>query len=103
MSTTNAEIENTAAPEFVVIRTGGRCIRQRYFAGETLVETSHRAGSPILTNCQSGLCGTCMVQLRKGQVRMRNNSVLSDADIAIGLVLACQGVPVSSECEIEVI
>ncbi|WP_281783672.1 2Fe-2S iron-sulfur cluster-binding protein [Sinimarinibacterium flocculans] len=84
------------------MRIGGRVVRQRYYPGETLVETARRAGAPILTNCLNGQCGTCMVQVRKGCVRMRKNSVLTADDVTSGLTLACQGIPQGSECEIEV-
>lgn len=37
---------------------------------------------------------------RSGEVRMRRNDTLVDADLALGLTLACQAVPVSERVEI---
>jgi hypothetical protein len=42
-----------------------------------------------------------MVTVIAGRVRMRANSVLSEDDIASGIALACQSIPVSSELEID--
>jgi hypothetical protein len=38
----------------------------------------------------------------QGEVALRENHVLSDEDLASGYTLACQGVPSSAVCEIEV-
>jgi ferredoxin len=87
-------------PQMVKLRRGHRRVEQKYHAGETLFETSCRAGLPIQTNCRAGLCGTCVVQLLKGKVRMLNNCALDEEQVASGLVLGCQSIPVSAECEI---
>lgn len=88
-------------PDVVVLRTKSRRYVQQYRAGDTLLETSRRAGVPISSNCRLGDCGTCVVRLLRGQVIMRRNMALTDEDIAAGLVLGCQSVPVSAECEVE--
>jgi ferredoxin len=88
-------------PDVVVLRAKGRRHVQRYRAGDTLLETSRRAGVPIPSNCRLGDCGTCVVRLLRGQVIMRRNMALTDEDIAAGLVLGCQSIPVSAECEVE--
>jgi len=94
--------DTAAAPErFVVIREGLRAKRLRHHAGETLLETARRGNVALDSNCEQGMCGTCMVTLLKGTVTMRHNEVLSQADIDSGVVLACQAVPTSDLVEIE--
>lgn len=44
-------------------------------------------------SCREGICGACTCQLTSGEVDMAHNEVLEGADIAEGLVLACQAVP----------
>jgi 3-ketosteroid 9alpha-monooxygenase subunit B len=94
-------LASARGPEFVVLWVKSKAHVQKYHLGDTLLETSRRAGLPVRTTCRNGECGTCVVHVRKGTVRMYRNAVLSDADIASGFVLACQGVPASPECEIE--
>jgi 3-ketosteroid 9alpha-monooxygenase subunit B len=43
-------------------------------------------------SCREGICGACACQLVSGEVEMAHNEVLEDADLADGLILACQSV-----------
>jgi ferredoxin len=90
------------APEEVVVRLNGRTHRLKYHRGETLLETMRRAGLTTPFVCEQGVCGTCMARRVEGEVALRENHVLSDGDLASGYTLACQGVPCSTVCEIEV-
>ena len=89
-------------PEEVVVRFNGRTHRLKYHPGDTLLETMRRAGLVTPCVCEQGVCGTCMARRVQGEVRLLENHVLSDADLASGYTLACQGVPCSAVCEIEV-
>src|SRR5687767_7849780 len=91
----------TTAERVVIIRRGLRAHRLQYHAGETLLETARRGNVALDSNCEQGMCGTCMVTLLRGTVSMRHNQVLSQVDIDSGLVLACQAVPTSDLVEIE--
>jgi ferredoxin len=90
------------APEEVVVRWKGRVHRLKYHRGDTLLETMRGAGLITPSVCEQGLCGTCMARRLKGEVTLRENHVLSDDDLADGYILACQGVPCSEVCEIEI-
>ncbi|GED96707.1 ferredoxin--NADP reductase [Gordonia crocea] len=52
-------------------------------------------------SCREGACSACACTIRSGDVRMLRNDTLVDADLAAGLTLACQAVPISDEVEIE--
>ena len=93
--------EPQIAPPEVTVRWGGRIHRLKYHRGETLLDTMRRGGVWAPSNCEQGVCGTCMVRRIKGSVALRENHVLSDQDLAAGYTLACQGVPCDSVCEIE--
>ena len=94
--------ENTAdLPCAVIMRVKGRAHTVNYHPGETLLETARRGGIPLNSGCEQGNCGTCMVSIVAGRVRMRANFVLSDNDVASGLALACQSIPASNELEID--
>jgi 3-ketosteroid 9alpha-monooxygenase subunit B len=51
-------------------------------------------------SCREGICGACACQLTAGQVEMASNEVLEDADLADGLILACQSVALTPEVSI---
>ncbi|MFW0789241.1 2Fe-2S iron-sulfur cluster-binding protein [Gordonia sp. CPCC 205333] len=52
-------------------------------------------------SCREGACSACACTLRSGEVQMRKNDTLVEADLAAGLTLACQAVPISDQIEIE--
>ena len=46
-------------------------------------------------SCREGECSACAVRLLEGDVKMLNNDVLDDEDLAEGIRLACQSLPVT--------
>ncbi|RAS70222.1 3-ketosteroid 9alpha-monooxygenase subunit B [Lentzea atacamensis] len=51
-------------------------------------------------SCREGACSACACRLVEGEVKMLNNDVLDSEDIADGIVLACQSVPVTDTVKI---
>ena len=51
-------------------------------------------------SCQGGVCSTCLARVVKGSVIMDNNQILTDDEVADGLVLTCQSRISSSHIEI---
>lgn len=47
-------------------------------------------------SCQGGICSTCIARLKEGKVEMRKNQILTDSEIAEGLILTCQSHPTTS-------
>ena len=66
-------------------------------AGETLLEAALAAGIDAPHSCTQGRCGTCMSQLRSGEVSMATTRALSPRNIESGYVLACQSRPLSCD------
>jgi 3-ketosteroid 9alpha-monooxygenase subunit B len=93
--------DTAAVPSDIVMRLKGRAHTVKYHPGETLLETARRGGVPLGSSCEQGNCGTCMVSIVAGCVRMRANFVLSEDDVASGLALACQSIPTSDKLEID--
>lgn len=52
-------------------------------------------------SCQGGICSTCIARVIKGKVEMRKNQILTDSELAEGLVLTCQSHPTTAELEID--
>ena len=51
-------------------------------------------------SCREGNCSACAIRLVEGEVTMLHNEVLDDEDLADGIRLACQSLPVSDEVRI---
>ncbi|SES23549.1 3-ketosteroid 9alpha-monooxygenase subunit B [Lentzea xinjiangensis] len=51
-------------------------------------------------SCREGACSACACRLVDGEVKMLGNDVLDSEDIADGIVLACQSVPVTDTVRI---
>jgi ferredoxin-NADP reductase len=75
------------------VRIGARSFK--HSGKETLLELLEREGIPIRTRCRMGICGSCKVTLRQGQV-ISDDAVLSQVERDCGIVLACCSVPVGN-------
>ncbi|MGW4477712.1 2Fe-2S iron-sulfur cluster-binding protein [Rhodococcus triatomae] len=84
---------SAAAETTAQITLGREKVTTTLQAGETILESARRAGLAPPFSCEAGNCGTCIATLTEGTATMRVNDVLSDDEIADGLVLTCQGVP----------
>lgn len=56
--------------------------------GQTLLEAAEEGGVPIDSLCRAGVCGTCRVQVRDGEVCCESNGLDAD-DERQGVVFAC--------------
>ncbi|WP_131906407.1 SRPBCC family protein [Cocleimonas flava] len=61
----------------------------------TLLETSLEAGLNIPSACQFGVCGTCKVKKKSGDVHMVHNGGISDKEVDDGYILACCSYPLN--------
>ncbi|WP_410588823.1 2Fe-2S iron-sulfur cluster-binding protein [Amycolatopsis sp. lyj-23] len=51
-------------------------------------------------SCREGQCSACACRVVSGEVKMLHNEVLDAEDLADGIVLACQSLPVTDEVSI---
>ena len=63
--------------------------------GSTLLEHLESKGVKAPYSCREGECSACAVRLLEGEVKMLHNDVLDDEDIADGIRLGCQSIPVT--------
>ena len=47
-------------------------------------------------SCQGGICSSCLARLKEGEAKMRQNNILTDNEVAEGLILTCQAHPTTS-------
>jgi ring-1,2-phenylacetyl-CoA epoxidase subunit PaaE len=70
-------------------------------AGTPVLDGAQRARPDLPFACKGGVCGTCRARLVSGEVRMRRNFALEQAELEAGFVLTCQSLPVSEELTVD--
>jgi ring-1,2-phenylacetyl-CoA epoxidase subunit PaaE len=70
-------------------------------AGTPVLDGAQRARPDLPFACKGGVCGTCRARLVSGEVRMRRNFALEQAELDAGFVLTCQSLPVSAELTVD--
>jgi ring-1,2-phenylacetyl-CoA epoxidase subunit PaaE len=68
---------------------------------QTILEAALKQGLDVPYSCQGGICSSCICRVTEGSATMKKNQILTDNEVAEGLVLACQAVPTSSEINID--
>jgi len=63
--------------------------------GTKLLEHLEANGVKAPFSCREGECSACAVRLLEGEVKLLHNDVLDDEDLADGIRLACQALPVT--------
>ena len=64
---------------------------------QTVLEAALKQGIDAPYSCQGGICSSCLARISKGTAEMKKNSILTDKEVADGLILTCQAHPTSSE------
>jgi len=52
-------------------------------------------------SCQGGVCSSCIARVKEGEAKMVNNQILTDSEIAEGLILTCQAHATTSKLTID--
>lgn len=64
---------------------------------QTILDAALKQGIDAPYSCQGGICSSCMARVTQGTAEMTKNSILTDGEIAEGLILTCQAHPTSAE------
>jgi ring-1,2-phenylacetyl-CoA epoxidase subunit PaaE len=67
----------------------------------SILHAAIKAGMDAPFSCEAGICSTCMAKVTEGTVRMDENNILSDEEVARGYVLTCQSHPTSKIVRLE--
>jgi ferredoxin len=68
---------------------------------QTVLEAALKQGIDAPYSCQGGICSSCLARITNGTAEMRKNSILTDGEIAEGLILTCQAHPTSPEIYVD--
>ena len=52
-------------------------------------------------SCQGGICSSCIARITEGEATMRQNNILSDNEVAEGLILTCQAHPTTATISVD--
>jgi ring-1,2-phenylacetyl-CoA epoxidase subunit PaaE len=67
----------------------------------TVLDAALKQGVDAPYSCQGGICSSCMARITNGTAEMKKNAILTDSEIAEGLILTCQAHPTSAELYID--
>jgi ring-1,2-phenylacetyl-CoA epoxidase subunit PaaE len=68
---------------------------------QTVLEAALKQGVDAPYSCQGGICSSCLAKVTSGSAIMAKNSILTDGEIASGLILTCQAHPTSAELYVD--
>ena len=68
---------------------------------QTILEAALKKGIDAPYSCQGGICSSCLARVTVGTAEMKKNSILTDKEIADGLILTCQAHPTSETIYID--
>jgi len=74
---------------------GEQHVFEDWTPGTTLLDHLESKGVKAPYSCREGECSACAVRLLAGEVKMLHNDVLDADDIADGIRLGCQSVPIT--------
>ncbi len=67
----------------------------------TLLDNILKADIDAPYSCKGGVCASCICRVVEGEVNMPVNNLLTDSEVAEGLVLSCQAYAVSDEIKLD--
>ena len=85
----------------VTVILDGRTSTTTIPADLPVLDGAQRARPDLPFACKGGVCGTCRAKVVSGEVRMRRNFALEQAELDAGFVLTCQSLPVTPELTVD--
>ena len=63
---------------------------------QSILEAALKQDIDAPYSCQGGICSSCIAKLTEGEAKMRQNNILTDSEVAEGLILTCQAHPTTA-------
>lgn len=67
---------------------------------QTILEAALDEDIDAPYSCQGGICSSCLGKITEGEATMRQNNILTESEVAEGLVLTCQAHPTTASVTI---
>ena len=68
---------------------------------QTILEASLKENIDAPYSCQGGVCSSCIAKIVEGTAIMRQNNILTDGEVADGIILTCQAQPTSAHVVVD--
>jgi len=68
---------------------------------QTILDAALKQGIDAPYSCQGGICSSCLARVTEGAAEMKKNSILTDKEIADGLILTCQAHPTTATIRVD--
>ena len=68
---------------------------------QTILDAALKQGLDAPYSCQGGICSSCLARITVGSAEMKKNTILTDGEIAEGLILTCQAHPTSEQIYVD--
>jgi ring-1,2-phenylacetyl-CoA epoxidase subunit PaaE len=85
----------------VTVILDGRTTTTTIAPGTAVLDGAQLTRPDLPFACKGGVCGTCRARVVSGEVRMRRNFALEQAELDAGFVLTCQSMPVSEQLTVD--
>ena len=70
-------------------------------ASETILDAALKQKIDAPYSCQGGICSSCIARVTEGKAIMEKNQILTDSELAEGMILTCQAHPVTATIAID--
>lgn len=68
---------------------------------QTILEAALDKDLDAPYSCQGGICSSCLARVTEGSATMRQNNILTESEVAEGLILTCQAHPTTPSITID--
>ncbi|NER18929.1 ferredoxin--NADP reductase [Spongiivirga citrea] len=68
---------------------------------KTILEVALENDVDAPYSCQGGVCSSCIGRITEGKAEMRQNNILTDSEVAEGLILTCQAQPTTAVVKVD--
>jgi len=68
---------------------------------QTILEAALDKDIDAPYSCQGGICSSCIARITEGEATMRQNNILTDGELAEGLILTCQAQPTTETITVD--
>lgn len=68
---------------------------------QTILEAALDEDLDAPYSCQGGICSSCLARITEGEATMRQNNILTESEVAEGLILTCQAHPTSATIAVD--
>ena len=100
-STQVAEIKDLGGHSKITIMVDDEETTFEMSQKQTILDAALKQGIDAPYSCQGGICSSCLCRVISGTAEMKKNSILTDKEIADGLVLSCQAHPTSESIYVD--